>query len=746
MPEEQRFVLGIAYQAGPDPRIKRGIDGGRDWFSKAELERAAWSYMRSGCPQMNAFHTDGTEDCAEPVESFIWRWGDWDVGDGIVVKDGDWCLGAILSPRMWELHKAGKVNAFSPQGTARRRQVQKEGAMTVAKGAVDSVDDGEFTELVDATIPTMALVGQGANGIPRFLISKQEDGSAGLFDPAVVRDLLAKSEPEPAPEDTVTMTGSPAAIARLIHGAPVRQVAKAKYDAADLKRMAANHEAMPDESYPVADKADLTSAIRAVGRGGADHDAIRRHVIARAEALGATSEIPDNWNADGSLKGDVAKEMDMDDDLDPTTLLADTDGDAPGMDTDPGSPAWEEIDAATARKWTMILARAKAAIDLLADREMLEAASGDEDDADNAFDLQDACCAIDYAISVLAPFAVDEQAEADCCDDMQTVGKALADWDAAPLDTIEALGHVRKAGRVLSAGNEAAIRGAVDSLQKVLASLPAAPITEEGGQTVAKTANLEPDMPKPTLSEDATAESGQESAMGTAEPDPKPVAGVPVTAMAKADGEKTPMTVVYDQKGRLIGIVDPADVTPVSNSEADPGEAPDDTAAPEAAPDASDLTPAPAGEVGTPADAVPTDDDTVAKTTGNNDTTSEEVLKSIVDTRVAAKLAEYRTTQEQAVAKQADERAQLVELIEMLKGRVETLEEQPAEPRVFTNGQTPPRDLRGMDRGARSIDVLKAAELKKSLMASTNAVEQRDIVARMNGEARFAFDQLQSRG
>ena len=124
MPEEQRFVLGIAYQAGPDPRITKGADGGRDYFTKEELEKACWSYMRNG-PRMNAFHVEGTEDCAEPVESFIWRWDDWDAGDGIVVKDGDWLLGSILSPRMWDAKKAGRVNGYSLEGTAWRRRVAK---------------------------------------------------------------------------------------------------------------------------------------------------------------------------------------------------------------------------------------------------------------------------------------------------------------------------------------------------------------------------------------------------------------------------------------------------------------------------------------------------------------------------------------------------------------------------------------------------------------------------------------------
>lgn len=75
-----------------------------------------------------------------------------------------------------------------------------------------------------------------------------------------------------------------------------------KYDTEDRKRMAKGGQAMDDGSYPIADAEDLDNAIHAVGRGGADHDAIRRHIIQRAKALGLSERIPDNWNADGSLK------------------------------------------------------------------------------------------------------------------------------------------------------------------------------------------------------------------------------------------------------------------------------------------------------------------------------------------------------------------------------------------------------------------------------------------------------------
>jgi HK97 family phage prohead protease len=80
----------------------------------------------------------------------------------------------------------------------------------------------------------------------------------------------------------------------------------AKYNAGELHAMAAKGQAMKndagDPSFPVADEEDLGNAIHAVGMAGADHDAVRKHIIARADALGKQSMIPDNWNADGSLK------------------------------------------------------------------------------------------------------------------------------------------------------------------------------------------------------------------------------------------------------------------------------------------------------------------------------------------------------------------------------------------------------------------------------------------------------------
>ena len=506
-------------------------------------------------------------------------------------------------------------------------------------------------------------------------------------------------------------------------------------------------------------------------------------MISRARSLGKSSLIPDNWNSDGSLKSGVSKETGMPDavakdmgpelddgidGMDPTVPLAAPDEDAPGDPTDPGSPAWEAIDAATATKWTSILARARVAVDLLAEREMLEAASADPGDMDNAMDLQDVCCAIDYAIGVLAPFAVAEQSEADCgADEMAMVGKsgesggtgnaalasvrkAMETADLAdPLAKIEGLAWIAKAGRVLSSVNEAHIREAAGRLNTVLQSLPQAP-TADDGQPVAKekettmaeeTQDAEvakdgmPASPEMQAKDTGPVNAGGTTGMGqprvtgpdAALPGDGPQATLPGDAqtpgrmVVKADGEgKTPMMVVYNQAGKLVGICDPTDITPVANAEADPDEDMDaDGDGTEAAPPAdtaTDMTPQPPAATGTPADAVA---DGVAKQDSTPDMAT--VLKSIVAEAVAAALGAQAPAED--VAKQADV-AGLLEQVETLKARLATVEEQPAQPKVFTNGQLPPQhQMRGQNEGTApgQVDVAKALDLKHQMYTADPA-------------------------
>ncbi|MFI5414843.1 MAG: hypothetical protein ACHQ16_04150, partial [Candidatus Lutacidiplasmatales archaeon] len=67
---EDRFVLGVAHQAGPDPAIKMGADGGRDYFTERELELASRTFMSKGGMRVGLMHVDGTDAAgyAEVVE------------------------------------------------------------------------------------------------------------------------------------------------------------------------------------------------------------------------------------------------------------------------------------------------------------------------------------------------------------------------------------------------------------------------------------------------------------------------------------------------------------------------------------------------------------------------------------------------------------------------------------------------------------------------------------------------------
>lgn len=556
--------------------------------------------------------------------------------------------------------------------------------------------EDEMTELVDADFPRVDLVGKGANGIPRFLIAKQDEDSRGLVPAELVRELIGKQQDAPdsgreqvVMPNGVTLTGSPAAMAAFIHKSSMRP-------------------AEPDDD----EAKEAAVAVTAVAK-----------------------DAPMGPELDGGVDG-----------MDPTVPLAEPEEMGPGDPTDPGSPAWESIDAATARKWTSIAVRFKNALGTLAEREMLEAASADPDDIENAWDLEDAQCALDYVIGMLAGFAVDEQAEADLCGEaMEAIGKAMTGFDPAPLDVIEGLTAIRKSGRVLSAANEASIREAAQRLNTVLSSLPQAPVTDDG-QPVAKqkettvTATAT-ETAEPVAKDTAPVAEVQEAApvakaAGLLAPiydqrgtltgvtDPASI----LQKIAKADGDdgaKVPMQAVFDENGNLVGIVDPADITPVSGAGGNADATPEAPAA-----DPADMTPQPPAEAGTPAAAV--DDDTVTKSVPD----AQDVLKSVTEAIRTAFETQSASTVE-TVAKQAAVIGELTGTIDVLKRRVEEIAEQPAVPKVMANGAVPPaHQMRGQDHGAGAaqVDVAKA-RARKAELAAADGPDQVRIAKSMTEDA-----------
>jgi hypothetical protein len=129
MTDEKRYVLGVAYQAGPDPDIKTGADGFRDYFPADELEKAAWQFFKNS-RQSGLLHGDGPEALghSEVVESYIYRGPDWYEGGELFAKSGDWLIGSVLDEPTWAAAKRGELGGFSPQGVAKRRRPTRSSA------------------------------------------------------------------------------------------------------------------------------------------------------------------------------------------------------------------------------------------------------------------------------------------------------------------------------------------------------------------------------------------------------------------------------------------------------------------------------------------------------------------------------------------------------------------------------------------------------------------------------------------
>ena len=200
--------------------------------------------------------------------------------------------------------------------------------------------------------------------------------------------------------------------------------------------------------------------------------------------------------------------------------------------------------------------------------------------------------------------------------------------------------------------------------------------------------------------------------------DAEPAEPAPVT---KADGEgKTPMMVVYNQAGKLVGIADPADITPVANAEADAADAPADEPEPAPEPPVDDTAPAPPAVAGIPADDV-TKAEATEPATGDGSTPdfATAIAKSVTDALTSA-FENQSATFRETIAKQATVIDGQAAELDAVKKRVEEIAEQPAAPKVFTNGAVPPAGmLRGQDQGSVPVDVAKAAELKNTLYRGT---------------------------
>lgn len=183
-------------------------------------------------------------------------------------------------------------------------------------GDLSAVDDSQVTEKSDAE-----AFGLSQELYDRLAAPVKEALAALAAGGATVSAEAAKADAPDALSVAVNVTvqGAATSEADLIDA-----IGKADLSAAGRKKAAASGAAMSDGSYPINTKADLRKAIKAVGRGGSDHDKIRKHIVTRARALGLENLVPDNWNSDGSLK--TADKTDEPDDAASAETVAKAEG------------------------------------------------------------------------------------------------------------------------------------------------------------------------------------------------------------------------------------------------------------------------------------------------------------------------------------------------------------------------------------------------------------------------------------
>lgn len=488
----------------------------------------------------------------------------------------------------------------------------------------------EFTELRDAEIDRVDLVGKAANGT-RFLIAKAaQDGhlTAPLVPAGMVRELLAKAESDPA-----WVAGSLAkadASTETINDHPDSDFAYiepggSKDDTGKTTPRSLRH-------FPIYDAAHIRNALARAPQSPFGDKAMPA-IRAAAKRFGIDTEVTKTMpDTDTAPAGDVTKDA-------PPVEVDEIMPAAPGGSTAeslPGSPDWEQLDGDTAMNAVAVLGRVKSVLCWLSDREATEAVTGDGDaDADgNSWDLDSMACSVDYIISCLAGFAAGEHLEAGMADELEAVGKAVAAV-AAPLAALEGFVPVAKAGRTLSAANETKIRTAVDSLTEVLNSLPAAPAADDGAAVTKETAVPEQTAPEAPAVEPVDVLAKALAALprlDAAQTAATLLAGGRVQEVAKAKGD--PQMAVFSADGKLVGVIDPADLNPIAATEApsegDTEGSGDDTAEPAAEAPADD-TAAPAEPTDDASRVVPGTSTVQAPPQAPDDTQTPAVAKTAAD-------------------------------------------------------------------------------------------------------------------
>jgi hypothetical protein len=83
--------------------------------------------------------------------------------------------------------------------------------------------------------------------------------------------------------------------------AELTRLFKREFSEEERKKLADEGKALPDGSFPIVNEEDLKNAIHAYGRAS-DKAKAKKHIIARAKALGLTHLLPEDWTSEKARK------------------------------------------------------------------------------------------------------------------------------------------------------------------------------------------------------------------------------------------------------------------------------------------------------------------------------------------------------------------------------------------------------------------------------------------------------------
>ena len=215
-------------------------------------------------------------------------------------------------------------------------------------------------------------------------------------------------------------------------------IQKAKLKAKQRNALPDSAFALPGRRYPIHDESHARNALSRVSQYGTSEEQSkvraavhRRYPNIGREATASKSSDGTTYTAPNPTLAAMAQKVG-----------------SSGDEADPGSPAWEAVDAQIACDAATALMAAADCIRQFKQREEVEVAAGEGNDVFDAFDACQALCAVTDALGIMARLAFHEGLEA---------AKSLDDTD-----------DVEKAGKRLSRQTVTALIGVRDHITKLL--------------------------------------------------------------------------------------------------------------------------------------------------------------------------------------------------------------------------------------------------------------------------------------